>query len=272
MVLSDDLASVQKLKTLIEQNPVTSTAMSVRLVQQRKPHVKLTGVDPDVLAVGLIAQINSRNPDLRLDPSTCEVCVSFRERSGNFTHVVAVDPLAYRALMNRGRVSVGWTSATVVEDVHVPTCTFCATYGHGRRSCPVREHPERAVCTRRAGPHLGEQCTLAHDREREPSTSAALKIQLQATPVWPNVRCVEELTSQARPDPEQWTEGPVGNARRRCEKHMQIHYKGPEQYKVEKFEIESQDPDTGENQRGQTGVCLARYELTDWQTTHAKQW
>ncbi|KAH7933531.1 hypothetical protein HPB49_013465 [Dermacentor silvarum] len=159
-VLSDDLASVQKLKTLLEQNPVTNTAMSVRLVQQRKPHVKLTGVDPDVPAVNLVAQINSRNPDLRLDPSTCEVRVSFRERSGNFTHVVAVDPPAYRSLMSRGRVSVGWTSATVVEDVHVPTCTFCATYGHGRRSCPVRQHPERAVCTRCAGPHLGEQCTV----------------------------------------------------------------------------------------------------------------
>ncbi|KAH7979096.1 hypothetical protein HPB49_008106 [Dermacentor silvarum] len=159
-VLSDDLASVQKLKTLLERNPVTNTAMSVRLVQQRKPHVKLTGVDPDVPAVNLVAQINSRNPDLRLDPSTCEVRVSFRERSGNFTHVVAVDPPAYRSLMSRGRVSVGWTSAAVVEDVHVPTCTFCATYGHGRRSCPVRQHPERAVCTRCAGPHLGEQCTV----------------------------------------------------------------------------------------------------------------
>ncbi|KAH7984881.1 hypothetical protein HPB49_025667 [Dermacentor silvarum] len=134
--------------------------MSVRLVQQRKPHVKLTGVDPDVPAVNLVAEINSRNPDLRLDPSTCEVRVSFRERSGNFTHVVAVDPPAYRSLMSRGRVSVGWTSATVVEDVQVPTCTFCATYGHGRRSCPVRQHPERAVCTRCAGPHLGAQCTV----------------------------------------------------------------------------------------------------------------
>ncbi|KAH7965171.1 hypothetical protein HPB49_004560 [Dermacentor silvarum] len=147
-VLSDDLASVQKLKTLIEQNPVTNTAMSVRLVQQRKPHVKLTWVDPDVPAVNLVAQINSRNPDLRLDPSTCEVRVSFRERSGNFTHVVAVDRPAYRSLMSRGRGSVGWTSTTVAEDVHIPTCTFCATYGHGRRSCPVRQHPERAVCTR----------------------------------------------------------------------------------------------------------------------------
>ncbi|KAH7985402.1 hypothetical protein HPB49_026442 [Dermacentor silvarum] len=32
-----------------------------------------------------------------------------------------------------------------------------------------------------------------------------------------------------------------------------IHYKGPKQYKEEKIEIERQDPDTGEEQRGQTG-------------------
>ncbi|KAH7965506.1 hypothetical protein HPB49_008492 [Dermacentor silvarum] len=150
--LSDDLASVQKLKTLIEQNPVTSTAISVRLVQQRKPHVKLTGVDPEVPAVSLIAQINSHNPDLQLDPSTCEVRVSFKKRSGNFTHLVAVDPPAYRALMSRGRVSVGWTAATLVEDVHLPTCTFCTTYGHGRRLCPVRQHPERARMAPRGRP------------------------------------------------------------------------------------------------------------------------
>ncbi|KAH7933314.1 hypothetical protein HPB49_011426 [Dermacentor silvarum] len=54
-----------------------------------------------------------------------------------------------------------------------------------------------------------------------------------------------------RPDPEHWTERPVGNARR-CEKHIQIHYKGPKQYKEEKTVIERQDPDTGGEQRGQT--------------------
>ncbi|KAH7949032.1 hypothetical protein HPB49_004237 [Dermacentor silvarum] len=108
-------------------NVVTKTSMSVRFAQKRKPHVKLTGVDPDIPAVNLLAQINARNPDLTLDPSACSVRTTIKERSGNHTHVLEVDPATFRTLMLRGRVAVRWTSAVVVEDIHVPTCTYCAT-------------------------------------------------------------------------------------------------------------------------------------------------
>lgn len=159
-ILSDDKESMDRLKAAIESNVVTNTTMSIRFAQKRKPHVKLTGVDPDVPAVNLIAQLNARNPNLTIDPSTCSVRTSFKERSGNFTHVLEVDPPTFRSLMARGRVAVGWTSAAVVEDVHVPTCTFCATYGHPRSACPVRQQADRAVCTRCAGDHLATQCTV----------------------------------------------------------------------------------------------------------------
>ncbi|KAH7945163.1 hypothetical protein HPB49_007265 [Dermacentor silvarum] len=153
-ILSDDKESMDRLRAALESNVVTNTTMSIRFAQKRKPHVKLTGVDPDVPAVNLIAQLNARNPTLTVDPSTCSVRTSFKERSGNFTHVLEVDPPTFRSLMARGRVAVGWTSAAVVEDVHVPTCTFCATYGHPRSACPVRQQADRAVCTRCAGDHL----------------------------------------------------------------------------------------------------------------------
>ncbi|KAH7941795.1 hypothetical protein HPB49_017583 [Dermacentor silvarum] len=159
-ILSDDKDSMDRLKTAIETNVVTKTSMSVRFAQRRKPHVKLTGVDPDIPAVNLLAQINARNPDLTLDPSTCSVRTTIKERSGNHTHVLEVDPATFRTLMLRGRVAIGWTSAAVVEDIHVPMCTHCATYGHPRRACPVRQEPERAVCTRCAGNHLAAQCTV----------------------------------------------------------------------------------------------------------------
>lgn len=145
-ILSDDKGSMDRLKTAIEINAVTNTTMSIRFALKRKPHVKLTGVDPDVPAVNLIAQLNARNPNLTVDPSTCSVRSSFKERLGNFTHVLEVDPATFRSLVARGRVAVGWTSAAVVEDIHVPTCTFCATYGHPRRACPVRcAHGARVV-------------------------------------------------------------------------------------------------------------------------------
>ncbi|KAH7965351.1 hypothetical protein HPB49_006269 [Dermacentor silvarum] len=66
----------------------------------------------------------------------------------------------FRSLVTRGRVAVGWTSAGVVEDIHVPACTFCATYGHTHRACPVRQQAEGAVCTRCAGDTLAAHCTV----------------------------------------------------------------------------------------------------------------
>ncbi|KAH7965519.1 hypothetical protein HPB49_008530 [Dermacentor silvarum] len=128
--------------------------------QKRKPHAKLTGVDPDVPAVSLIAQLNARSPNLTLDPSTCSLRTTFKERTGDFKHVLEVEPATFRSLVARGRVAVGWTSAALVEDIHVPTCTFCATYGHPRRACPVRLQADWAVCTRCAGDHLAAQCTV----------------------------------------------------------------------------------------------------------------
>lgn len=159
-ILSDDKASMDRLKAAIENNVVTNTSMSVRFAEKRKPHVKLTGVDPDIPAVNLLSQITARNPDLTLDPSTCSVRTLFRERSGIVTHVIEVDPATFRSLILRGRVAVGWTFAAVEEDIHVPTCTYCATYGHPHRACPARQEPEKAVCTRCAGNHLRAQCTV----------------------------------------------------------------------------------------------------------------
>ncbi|KAH7964674.1 hypothetical protein HPB49_000143 [Dermacentor silvarum] len=106
-ILSDDKESMDRLRAALESNVVTNTTMSIWFAQKRKPHVKLTGVDPDVPAVNLIAQLNARNPTLTVDPSTCSVRTSFKERSGNFTHVLEVDPPTFRSLMARGRVAVG---------------------------------------------------------------------------------------------------------------------------------------------------------------------
>ncbi|KAH7963898.1 hypothetical protein HPB52_023771 [Rhipicephalus sanguineus] len=73
-----------------------------------------------------------------------------------------VDPDAFARIMRQPRISVGWTSVRVTEDLHVATCTFCAMYGHGRSSCPLRSEPARAVCTRCGTEgHLGAACTSA---------------------------------------------------------------------------------------------------------------
>ncbi|KAH7945531.1 hypothetical protein HPB49_012103 [Dermacentor silvarum] len=101
-VFSNEKESFYRLKSAIERNSVTCTALSIKVAEKRHPHVRLSGVDLDIGAHSLIAAINARNPSLQLSPDTCKVRVSFRERSGNYTHVLEVDAAAFRSLMACG--------------------------------------------------------------------------------------------------------------------------------------------------------------------------
>ncbi|KAH7965522.1 hypothetical protein HPB49_008533 [Dermacentor silvarum] len=159
-VFSNEKEFFDRLKSAIERNSVTCTTLSIKVAEKRHPHVRLSGVDPDIGAHGLIAAINARNPSLQLSPDTCKVRVSFRERSGSYTHVLEVDAAAFRSLMACGRLLIGWTSVAVREDVHIPSCTYCATYGHSKRGCPHRMDPSKARCTKCAGAHLAEECSV----------------------------------------------------------------------------------------------------------------
>ncbi|KAH8039458.1 hypothetical protein HPB51_007336 [Rhipicephalus microplus] len=113
-ILTNDHNAITRLKNALEKNAITSMSLSVRLPQKRKPRVKLTGVDSDIPAANIISQLNMRNPNLHLDPTTCRVAVSYKERSGNFTHVLEVDPPTCRSLLAQERVLLGWTACSVL--------------------------------------------------------------------------------------------------------------------------------------------------------------
>ncbi|KAH8028548.1 hypothetical protein HPB51_017674 [Rhipicephalus microplus] len=58
-------------------------------------------------------------------------------------------------------LSVGWTMVHASEDLHVPTCPFCASYGHGSSSCPAVADPTKAVCTKcGAEGYVGSTCPV----------------------------------------------------------------------------------------------------------------
>ncbi|KAH7963916.1 hypothetical protein HPB52_023789 [Rhipicephalus sanguineus] len=157
--------TLHNMRQAILDNAITCASLSMRIPERRQPHVRFSGVDPDVATDEFIARINDRNPQSQLDPDTCKVRATFRERSGTSAVIVEVDPAAFQRVMQR--ISIGWTSVRVTEDLHVSTCTFCATYGHGRSSCPLRNQPERAVCTRCGTEgHTGSSC---HVRSGDPS-------------------------------------------------------------------------------------------------------
>ncbi|KAH7932981.1 hypothetical protein HPB49_006203 [Dermacentor silvarum] len=152
-VFTDDKQSLDQIKSSFERHPVTSAAISVRVAVKRRPHVRVSGVDPDV------SGHNLTNPTLQFNPDSCHARVSFRERAGNYTNVLEVDAAAFLSLIARGRIMIGCTSVAVREDLHISTCIFCATSGHSRRACPHKSDPSKEQCKKCAGPQLAETCS-----------------------------------------------------------------------------------------------------------------
>ncbi|KAH7963060.1 hypothetical protein HPB52_019458 [Rhipicephalus sanguineus] len=118
----------------------------LRHTRKRNPHVRFSGVDPDVPPDDFPARLAERNPQLQLDINACKVRTSLRERSGTQAIFVEVNPQAFARILEQPRLSVGWTPIRAVEDLHVPTCTFCAQYGHGeaRVICGMMRHAQCA--------------------------------------------------------------------------------------------------------------------------------
>ncbi|KAH7963866.1 hypothetical protein HPB52_023739 [Rhipicephalus sanguineus] len=160
-VLAHSRDTLTNMRQAIADNAITCAVLSMRIPEKRNPHVRFSGVDPDITSEEFISRVAERNTHLQLDTDKCKVRASFKERSGTSAFIVEVDPDAFARIMRQPRLSVGWTSVRVTEDLHVATCTFCATYGHGRSSCPLRSEPARAVCTRCGTEgHLGTACTV----------------------------------------------------------------------------------------------------------------
>ncbi|KAL3243071.1 hypothetical protein MRX96_020745 [Rhipicephalus microplus] len=124
------------IQNLVQANAVTRASISIRVPSVRKPHIRLSAVDRDVDQDTFFNILKERKTGLEIDEKRCTVRVSFRKRSGTNAFIGQVDPYSFKALMSRTHLSLGWTVLQVFEDLHVPTCTFCATYGHGRSSCP----------------------------------------------------------------------------------------------------------------------------------------
>ncbi|KAH7987086.1 hypothetical protein HPB52_024531 [Rhipicephalus sanguineus] len=160
-VLTNTRQSLLNMRAAIEENAVTRAAMTMRVPDKRNPHVRFSGVDPEINPDEFLRLLNERNPSLQLDMERAKVRVTFRERGGTKAFVVEVDPPAYHRIMACPLLSIGWTVVRAYEDLHVSTCTYCASYGHGRSSCPVAGDPSKKRCMRCGTEgHLSVDCAV----------------------------------------------------------------------------------------------------------------
>ncbi|KAH7963911.1 hypothetical protein HPB52_023784 [Rhipicephalus sanguineus] len=176
-VFTNTRQSLLNMRAAIEGNAVTRAAMTIRVPDKRNPHIRFSRVDPEITPDAFLRLLNERNPSLQLDMERSKVRVTFRERGGRKAFVVEVDPPAYHRIMACPRLSKGWTIVRVYEDLHVSTCTYCASYGRGRSSCPVAGDPSKKVYIRcGAEGHLGADCAALEDvvaRSRSPNIVVA---------------------------------------------------------------------------------------------------
>ncbi|KAH7942370.1 hypothetical protein HPB49_023500 [Dermacentor silvarum] len=125
------------LSTTPGANAVTRTSILVRVCQKRNPHVQFSGVDPGIGPDEFINILYDRNQELDLDLEKCKVRVTFRERAGTRAYVAEVDPEAYRKIMSRPRLSVGWTSVRYEWKTRPYVC--CSECGRAGRE--ITDHP-----------------------------------------------------------------------------------------------------------------------------------
>ncbi|KAH8036486.1 hypothetical protein HPB51_000682 [Rhipicephalus microplus] len=148
------------IQNLVQANAVMCASISIRVPSMRNPHIRLSAVDPDVDKDTFFNILKERKAGLEIDEKRCKVRVSFRKRSGTNAFIGQVDTDSFKALMSRTHLSLGWTVSQVFEDLHVPTCTFCAAYGHGHSSCPHKIKESRATCMKCGGNHKAVVCMV----------------------------------------------------------------------------------------------------------------
>ncbi|XP_043496465.1 cellular nucleic acid-binding protein-like [Polistes fuscatus] len=73
--------------------------------------------------------------------------------------VCEVEGGAARALLNKGRIRIGWMDRRVKPRLTVPRCYKCLGFGHTRQTC---KGPDRGRCCWKCGGynHVGKDCNV----------------------------------------------------------------------------------------------------------------
>lgn len=153
---SDSAQELESLYQAIEQHPSTRDMFVLRKPNKRNPQFRISGVDPDILPAELLATLNTQNSDLKIEPQDFTHRTSYKEKSGNVTHIIEVKAPVYQRIQSKEKVHLGWTSCPITENFYVPRCTKCCQYGHTKAKCISKS----GFCTICAENHPTTECTI----------------------------------------------------------------------------------------------------------------
>ncbi|KAH7963996.1 hypothetical protein HPB51_027766 [Rhipicephalus microplus] len=106
-VFTNNAQTITNIQNAINENAVTRAAITIRIPARRNPHMRFSGVDPDLGPEEFLRLLDERNPTLQIGADISKFKVTFRERGGTKAYIVEVDPEAFLRIMARVMVDIG---------------------------------------------------------------------------------------------------------------------------------------------------------------------
>lgn len=172
-VQSASQEGLQNLADAIESHPNTKDIFVLKKPTMRKPQFKVQGVDPDVHPAEFLTTLRTQNPDVPIEANEFVLRTSFKERSGNVTHIFEVTTSGYKKLQGKRKLNLGWTSCPISENFYIPKCQKCCTYGHVKKYCSS----ETEFCPLCAGGHSSGECRITDDGQKRCKACVSRRVE-----------------------------------------------------------------------------------------------
>lgn len=97
-IQSQSLETLQRLADAINEHPNTKEAFVLRQPTKRKPQFRVSGVDPDILPAEFLTTLRAQNPEIQIQANEFYLRTTYKEKSGNCTHIFDVTAEGYQKL------------------------------------------------------------------------------------------------------------------------------------------------------------------------------
>lgn len=137
--IQDELGS----KYVVKEKPLSKNRVKIVGINDYEHHKD---------QIELVSNIVNQND---LNPALSELNVLFKSKcTGNkFYLIINVNEYAFKELINKEKIFIGWSRCRVYEDYGIIRCYKCCQYGHTKNLCKNNE-----TCPHCGDSHRGDTC------------------------------------------------------------------------------------------------------------------
>lgn len=133
VITSSCKEGIEKLEQIVTTNSTLKQHLRAKRPYSRNPQLKIRGVvtaDPAIIRRKLITHNKLQGTE-----DDIQIIHLFSGNNGLSTVIVEVTPGIFSQLQEKERVFLDWTSCPIEENLHVPFCKRCSSYGHTAARC-----------------------------------------------------------------------------------------------------------------------------------------